>query len=536
MTSISRTLSSFCSLVLIGAVLAPFIVHAQGTMSLSVSPTLFEMTANPSQEWSSSVRVINPNPYDLTLYAEVMNFAPQGEAGQGRFIPVIESETQGSTIAEWLRFERTEFVVPAEQTIELPFRIDVPENAQPGGHFAAILIGTKPPETNNNRSRVETSQVVTTLLFLRVSGEVVEEGSIRSFRPLESILERPEATFELRFENTGNVHILPQGEIRISNMWGQERGVVPINRDTMFGNVLPDSVRKFSFTWTGDWSIADIGRYTAVATLAYGQEDRNFASSETTFWIIPWKEAFLIIGMTIAFGLFMTWSIKLYIRRMLALAVSTADPKLVDRRALHVVSAARPIERGMLDLRQRYAASDTFGQKVRSTFSFAFQYKLFFFSAFIVIGFTSGVVWFIDSAASENRAYQVEVLGSGGTNLTLNSEDIAYQEIREPDLVTSEAEESASSTPIMIVNRSGESGMAAAVRLVLEEGGLTVVGLDTDFGVTERNTVVVYHPDYLDDALAVSRLIEGALLSSFSGESETPITVYVGKDFQSAVQ
>ena len=31
------------------------------------------------------------------------------------------------------------------------------------------------------------------------------------------------------------MHIQPQGDIKIFNMWGQERGVIPVNRQTMFG-------------------------------------------------------------------------------------------------------------------------------------------------------------------------------------------------------------------------------------------------------------------------------------------------------------
>ena len=57
---------------------------------LSVSPTLFEMTANPEQTWSSNVRVINANPFPITVFTEVVNFAPAGDAGQGTLIPVFD--------------------------------------------------------------------------------------------------------------------------------------------------------------------------------------------------------------------------------------------------------------------------------------------------------------------------------------------------------------------------------------------------------------------------------------------------------------
>ena len=251
---------------------------AQSALSLSVSPTIFDMSANPTQEWTSTVRVINPNPYELKVFANVVNFRPQGEDGQGRFVPIVEEESKGKSMAEWVDVTREEIIIPAEQTKELPFTITVPEDAPPGGHFAAMLIGTKPPEERSS-SQMVTSQIVTSLLFLRVTGDVNEDGDIRSFRTADRVIEKPEAIFELRFENKGNVHILPQGEIQIKNMWGQERGIIPINRNTLFGNVLPDSVRQYRFSWTGEWSIADMGRYTAIASLAYGEDVRKFSSS-----------------------------------------------------------------------------------------------------------------------------------------------------------------------------------------------------------------------------------------------------------------
>ena len=144
MISTLKTISSLFLLFIF--LISPLFANAQNSISLSVSPTLFEMTANPAQEWDSSIRVINSNPQELEVYIDIVNFAPQGEVGQGVFIPVSEDESQGKTLAEWIKPQMTSVVIPPEKTVEIPFGIAVPEDAPPGGHFAAILIGTKPPK------------------------------------------------------------------------------------------------------------------------------------------------------------------------------------------------------------------------------------------------------------------------------------------------------------------------------------------------------------------------------------------------------
>jgi hypothetical protein len=512
---------------------------AQSALSLSVSPTIFDMSANPTQEWTSTVRVINPNPYELKVFANVVNFRPQGEDGQGRFVPIVEEESKGKSMAEWVDVTREEIIIPAEQTKELPFTITVPEDAPPGGHFAAMLIGTKPPEERSS-SQMVTSQIVTSLLFLRVTGDVNEDGDIRSFRTADRVIEKPEAIFELRFENKGNVHILPQGEIQIKNMWGQERGIIPINRNTLFGNVLPDSVRQYRFSWTGEWSIADMGRYTAIASLAYGEDVRKFSSSETTFWVLPWKAFLLTIAIFFAFMYIITWGIKLYIRRMLVMSGvvpgqnnNTATPVQPRRR----VSVVAPIEAGMLDLSQKWKNTQNASEKIGSILSLIGKYKVFFIVLASIVAFVSIISLYINAASISERPYNVTVDGVSGSE-SISSEELIYEEKKSETRAVSENETNQTLPTIKIVNRSGVPGLAADLSIRLESEGYNIVSIENDLGTSDSNTVIVYSSEEAESALELSQLMYGALLSRFdSAETqEAEITIYVGTDLENAVQ
>lgn len=546
MTLTLRTkLNIFLTLVFVAILLLPLFTFAQGKQTISISPTIFEASANPGQVINSEgVKIINSNPYELEVYIDVVNFEAQGESGQGKFIPLVESELKGNTIAEWLSVKHETLKIPSEQSIQVPFSISVPSDAPPGGHFAAILVGTKSINNDEKQTKVETSQVVTSLVFLRVAGDVLEQGSIREFRSTKLISESPKVTFELRFENKGNVHIQPQGDIKIFNMWGQERGVIPVNRQTMFGNVLPKSVRKYSFTWSGQWSMADMGRYTAVATLAYGQDSKQFASSETNFWVIPWKILSLVLLVVIGFVVLVSWAIKLYIRKMLAIA--GVSPELHNVKQ-HVrpskrsqVSVVAPIEAGILDLSYRMRGTESWLDKLKAVSSFVRQYKIFFIVVVAVVLFVLATIWYVQSASVAKRGYEVTIEGMGD-NMKISSEQVAYDELVNTTEGTHglNTDSNVKEFPaISLVNQSGVSGLAAEVKFDLESKGYEIENLTNDLDITKVNTVIVYATEFSKEALELSKDVNDALLSAFDGETKegTPITIYVGQDYENEVQ
>jgi LytR cell envelope-related transcriptional attenuator len=523
----NKLLGIVAAIILFGCL--PFAVFAQESVSFSVSPTIYDMTANPGQMWQSTVRIINPNPYELALSVTPSNFVPKDEDGIPQFIPLGEPTSENTSLAEWIQTEK-EIIIGPEQTLELPFVINVPEDATPGGHYAALMISTKPAEPKGN-GQVQTSQVISSLIFLRVTGDITEQGTIRSFRSADYFLSKPQTRFEIRVENKGNIHMQPQGEIKIYNMWGRERGSIPINQQTMLGNVLPQSVRKFSFEWSSEWSITDIGRYTAKVTLAYGKEERQFLSADTAFWIIPWKILllmFLVIGGLISI---VTWAIKLYVRHVLVMAgvhpaelvkqqVKTPDVK--PKRSKAVIQAkdiAAPIRVSILDLRSKLKQrngpwSNTFIIYLK----FVKTYWKFFAGAGAALVLVGSTVWFVSGALTPNRAYEIKDPTSG--EILSKSDD-------EP-----QALQNGLGTPVTLVNRTADLELIKKVSDMVTVAGFVVATTTQESGAPEERTVIVYNPAVSEPALLLSRTLNNALLSAFTSTatSTDKLVVYVGKD------
>ncbi len=535
--------------MVMSVLLIPDFTQAQTDRSqtLSVSPTLFQMTANPSQSWTSEIRVVNVNDYPITVYPQVVNFVPAGETGTGSLVPVFTEETQGTTLAEWITLRASEIVIQPQQTATVPFSVTVAQNAPPCGHYAAILVGTKPPSKQNDAAQVQTAQFVTSLLFVNVSGDCVESGTIREFTTEKTINAEPDIQFNVRFENTGSVHLQPQGDITITNMWGSERGIIPINYQTHFGNVLPNSIRKFSFTWTGEKSSYDIGRFKAVATLGYGENSKNFTTSTTYFWIIPLKQIALVLGGLLLLFWFLSFAIKIYIRRMLALAglepmgryttpsqkhseysAHAALPtKTVIIRRYQTVTG--PVRHSMFELGQSLKSAHAVGDVIKIILAFLLRNKLFILFVATIVGICILTFWYFGEINTKSRPYDISIVNPDAT-VVISSDEILYKSLPEYQLEAGEAMVETPDFEVELVNASGEPGLAAKAKRKLEAYGYEVTKIENELGRSDTKSVIIFNQTNKDAALELSKKLNGALLSVDTEISADVVRIYIGTD------
>ncbi len=251
------------------------IARAQERVTLSVSPPVFELSANPGDELKNVIRVSNPHEEPLKVSVDTRNFVAVGEGGS---VGLTEEETPFS-LASWISVSPTEAVIPGETSRYFNVQTNVPANAEPGGHFGSVVFRTGGGAVQQTGASV--AQELGALFLLRVAGKVTEEGELASFAAEKNFWEYGPVAFDLRVENLGNVHIKPQGKIKITNIFGKEVAEVEVAPQ----NVLPGAVRRFTPSWDRK---NVIGKYTANLSLVYGS-DSEVLSSSTTFYAFPYK-------------------------------------------------------------------------------------------------------------------------------------------------------------------------------------------------------------------------------------------------------
>lgn len=408
--------------------LFPHAVFAAESLTLTVTPPLFQITQVSGSEWRSQLRVVNSNNYDIFITVVPQDFHPDGETGNAVFEEVPKGDpSDPRRMSGWIDVPPGVLTIKRGATAEIPFSVRVPEKADPGGHYAGLLVSTRPDDmTGGSGAGVSTG--VSSLLFLRVPGDVVEKGSIRDFYTENTIIQTPNAHFVLRFENQGNVHIVPQGEIVITNMWGKVRGKVSINEKSTFGNVLPFSTRKFEFAWNEiDPSPLEVGRYTAKATIVYGVEGRQTVERLIYFWIVPWKPVSSILGSLLFFIWFISWSIRRYIKKALALERAyrgipedvtplrgrSADKVIpTQKTALTLEALRRPLRESATEHEER--SSDkrmNINKSGKHSSSFTRKLKrnrpVIIFGLVFILGIAL-ISWYFVEVFQDERAYHVE--------------------------------------------------------------------------------------------------------------------------------
>ena len=291
--------------------------------ALTVSPARAELTADPGQAISESFLVINEQDADQTYYTSVENFESQGETGTPNFTASKEG------LPSWVQVQDKVTLKKGERA-KIQYTISVPQNADAGGHFAAIFLSTVPPSTKEGE--VSVGAKVGMLILLKVTGNVKEQGGLLTFVVKEGkkMLTSLPVNFAYRFKNDGNDRVKPEGSIVINNTFGME--VARIDANKAMGNVLPASIRGFEARF-GDVDAPSVaapffeqvkfqkdnfalGMYTAHLSLSFG--DKGKAESALTFFILPWQlisvVAVIVLGafllLAIALKRYNKWIIK----------------------------------------------------------------------------------------------------------------------------------------------------------------------------------------------------------------------------------
>lgn len=314
------------------------LVNPRPSSALTLVPPSMEFSVQPGEKVESKIKLFNEEQNPISVFTSVSNFTAKGENGD----PDFDFAEDLVGLADWIDVGAGPFTLQPGDRIEIPFSINVPANAEPGGHYASIFFGTDPSIRAEDGGQVSIRSLIGSLIILRVAGDVREQAAIESFVPSDNRMSfsRLPVSLELRIENQGNVHIRPQGKIVIKNLFGGETTQLTINEAN--GAVLPDSVRRFESIWSKDassskagnffaelgaeWRNFGLGPYTATASVTYGQSGLTLTAN-TKFSVWPWR--ILTIGTLLIIGVILglVFGIRRYNRAIINRAQHQQPPK-----------------------------------------------------------------------------------------------------------------------------------------------------------------------------------------------------------------
>lgn len=279
---------SFFVFALVAAV--PSAANAQTAKGITIIPPKFELFANPGDSITDKVRVRNDADAPATYSIVIEDFTSSGEEGQ----VVLEEDTnilKSYSLARWIEPETRDLTLQPNEERTFTFTINVPRNAEPGGHYASLLFQSGSAESIPGTASV--AQRVGALILLRVSGNVSETAKITTFAGPTYSKSGP-VIFDLRVTNEGNTHIRPKGTIVITNMFGKKVDEIPLEGN----NVLPGATRKMNTTWNKQ---NVLGYYTATLVATYGQQNLPLTAATHFTVASPTILGLIIVGAIAGF-------------------------------------------------------------------------------------------------------------------------------------------------------------------------------------------------------------------------------------------
>lgn len=283
----------------------PVFVHAQTGVTLQ--PAMIEDIADPGQTISKTLTVTNDGIGAATYYLVSKDIDDVRDDGT----PIFSENEEVSTLdlSSWLVVSDEPIVLSPGQKKVIPFQVQVPADAPPGGHFGGIFLSLEPerPDTIGTGIGYQVGSIVS----IQVSGEIIEVAQIREFISDKTLYSEDIVHFTTRIENKGNVLVRPRGPVEVYDMFGKKVGSEIVNE--VGGAVFPAAEREFSVSWEGEG--LSIGRYEAILALSYGQDVKKTIDQTLSFWILPMNIVGPFLGGLLVLIILIYILIRLYIKR-----------------------------------------------------------------------------------------------------------------------------------------------------------------------------------------------------------------------------
>lgn len=302
---------------------------AEAALALTVSPPKFELEGDPGSIINQTVKLFNETEESRVYYPSLQDFIARGEEGEPGF---VESSEYG--LSKWIKISKDPISFGPKERKEVQFTVEVPNIAEPGGHYAVILFSNQPPTEVLGSTPISIAGKIGSLVLLKVGGQIVESGKLLEFetKDKKSFYTHLPINFYTRFENLGNIHLKPQGDIKITGMLDITSTPTTLMVNEAGGNALPKSIRRYDVSWTkpgmkiaegffgelkNQWKGFAIGKFTAHLNLYYGTEGEH-TTAKKSFWVFPWLlilvvvivVAVLVFGLRIGIRKYNAWIIR----------------------------------------------------------------------------------------------------------------------------------------------------------------------------------------------------------------------------------
>ena len=188
-------------------ILASLLFFPQNTYAETISPSFTDNTLVIGESSEHSLKFTNDNDYDIFITPKLYKYYPQSE-----YVLDLKS------YEELVEIDNDYTKIPANQSVDIPFKIKAPESLEPGTYYNLITfeqLGTKKED-----STIGVSKAISHLVKLNIVNDPNLEKITEDYDANIEIITRgipfiKPAILKITFFNNSKYTLIPTGEIQV---------------------------------------------------------------------------------------------------------------------------------------------------------------------------------------------------------------------------------------------------------------------------------------------------------------------------------
>lgn len=252
---------------------------------MTVSPGRTEIDIMPGTTKQKTVTVENNTEKNMTVELSAEAFSVINQQYDYKF-------TSESKTASWIRFDKNIIELTPSQKIDIPYSINVPNNAEPGGQYLSIFATTDTPASSK---AILSKQRIASLLYITVLGDVTRTGKLIFLN--SPWLINGNNMWSMSVQNTGSAHFRSNYQLKIFDLFG--KNIKSSEKNSSL--ILPETIRNV----TGLVPIPDLpGIYKINYSITLG--DSSSKNITKYFLYMPFWFIVAIISLIFAIIILVT--------------------------------------------------------------------------------------------------------------------------------------------------------------------------------------------------------------------------------------
>lgn len=234
----------------------------ENSQGFTLSPMKENTILNPGETYESSFSIANPAangkdfPYEITVSPFYVD---------ENYNNIFTAEGGFNEMTDWITIDSplTGTLKPND-TEEIHFTINVPDNAPAGGQYAAIIVQSALPVNSDNKSAILERTAIAHTIFAEVTGTTTRQGDILNIN-VPGFLSSGTISGESTIKNTGNVHGKATYTLKVTPLFSGEE-VYSNAEEPVTHDILPNRSYYNKLSWD---NTPGIGIFNVVYTVDF---------------------------------------------------------------------------------------------------------------------------------------------------------------------------------------------------------------------------------------------------------------------------